>query len=191
MLKIGLIGGVAAGKSSVAKHFAKHGIPVLDADVFAKEVTAVGTVPYQKIIRHFGPSILLPNKELNRKLLRNIIFCDPEDKKWLEKLLHPRIYTAMRLALQKIKAPCVVLVLSALLESPDLRFQKLLDFVITVESTKKLQIQRLCERDKISAKLAKAMINGQVGSKERIAYADCVIKNNGTLAGLQKQLGTE
>ena len=159
-------------------------MPIIDADLIAKELTALNTPSYKKIITHFGL------KELDRKLLRNIIFNDPKERLWLEKLLHPLIHKEACKQLAKIHSPLVIIIMPLLFETKVTGIRKMIDRVLVVDIDEKTQIERLKKRDGIDTKAAKLILNAQLNNKSRVEKADDVILNNGSLADLKKQVKT-
>src|SRR5277367_5648542 len=113
-LRIGLTGGIASGKSTVAQRFAELGIPVVDADVAAREVVAPGTSGLAQVLERFGPSILAENGELDRRRLRQLIFNDPGSRQDLEAILHPLIRETMERGAAAAAGPYVVMVIPLL-----------------------------------------------------------------------------
>lgn len=104
MLRIGLTGGIGSGKSTVANYFAELGAPVIDADQIAHEITKPDQAAFKQIINHFGNAVLTKGKFLNRTKLRELIFENPDDRQWLENLLHPLIIAKMKTQLKKNKS---------------------------------------------------------------------------------------
>ncbi len=107
MLVIGLTGSIGSGKSTVANLFKEHGVPVIDADVLSREVTQPGSPAIKQIIERFGPEIVSADGSLDRGALREIIFSNPEQRRWLEALLHPMILERMQAAIKQLDAPTV------------------------------------------------------------------------------------
>jgi dephospho-CoA kinase len=185
MLKIGLTGGIGSGKSTVAKFFKELGVPVIDADVIAHELVVPSTLAFKKIIAHFGNKILNPQGELDRKQLRELIFHDGKQRKWLENLLHPLVYQEINNRLKKIQAPYCILVIPLLLET---KHEKFVDRVLVVDSPEEQQIKRITKRDKTTKQAVKAIIDSQISREQRLANADDIIYNDKSLAYLKKQV---
>jgi len=185
MLKIGLTGGIGSGKSTVAQFFKELGVPVIDADVIAHELVVPGTLAFKKIIAHFGNKILNPQGELDRKQLRELIFHDVKQRRWLENLLHPLVYQEINNRLKKIQAPYCILVIPLLLET---KHEKFVDRVLVVDSKEAQQIKRITKRDKTTKQAVKAIIDSQISREQRLANADDVIYNDKSLANLKKQV---
>jgi dephospho-CoA kinase len=175
MLRVGLTGGIAAGKSTIARLFESLGAPVIDADKISHDLMQPGQTAYQKTLDHFGPGLLLPDGRLDRRQLRQIIFSDSEQKQWLEQMLHPLIREQSISAMQEHTQHCyVVLVVPLLFETG---FDQLVDRTITIDCPRDEQIERLVSRDGISRHLAVQMLDAQMSNSERNARADFIIKN--------------
>lgn len=182
---VALSGGVASGKSTIANLFAQLGVPIIDADIIARQVVEVGTDALAQIVKHFSSEILLPNGELDRSQLREIIFNNDHERLWLNNLLHPIIHQITQKQIAKQTAPYVIWVVPLLIEN---NLHQLADRVLMVDVPETLQMERLIYRDKISESLAKRMIRTQVPLAERLSYADDIIVNNGNLASLSEQV---
>jgi dephospho-CoA kinase len=184
--KVGIIGGIGSGKSTVAKCFADFGISIIEADAVIRQLTAKNTVILKKISNYFGPDVLKKNGELDRCYLREVIFKNNIKKKWLEKLLHPLAYKELGRLANRVKSPYCILVIPLLVESPP--SHKLLDRVLLVDSPKKLQIERAIKRDQSNITMIKAIIASQATNKQRLAIADDVIKNNKSIDWLKMRV---
>ena len=182
---VALSGGVASGKSTIANLFAQLGVPIIDADIIARQVVEVGTDALAQIVKHFSTEILLPNGELDRSQLREIIFNNDHERLWLNNLLHPIIHQITQKQIAKQTAPYVIWVVPLLIEN---NLHQLADRVLMVDVPETLQMERLIYRDKISESLAERMILTQVPLAERLSYADDIIVNNGNLASLSEQV---
>lgn len=181
--RIGLTGGIASGKSTVADLFLRHGISIIDADVVAREVVTPGQSAYETIIAHFGESILDKVSNIDRAKLKQIVFNDASKRSWLEALLHPIIRDAMRLQSDKASSPYCIEVIPLLIETlPHPELNRILVVDVSVDT----QIKRLKERDKLDAALIKKILAAQISRKERLAHADDVITNEGDLKTLTK-----
>ncbi|MBE9532877.1 MAG: dephospho-CoA kinase [Proteobacteria bacterium] len=181
MLKVGLTGGIASGKSTVCDLFSQHNIPIIDADVIAKELVEPNQAALKEIVILFGDDILLNNGSLDRKQLRQLIFSDPEAKRQLEDILHPRIRQQLIQQSSRLSAPYCILVIPLLLEANML---DLVDRVIVVDTDETQQIKRICQRDNISSIDAQAIISSQATIKQRLAIADDIISNNTSIESL-------
>lgn len=182
MLKIGLTGGIGSGKSIVAELFSRLGVPVIDADVIARELTLTNEAVERKIINHFGESVINSDKSLNRKALRHLIFANPHERQWLEKLLHPLILQEMQQQAAGCAAHYCLLVAPLLIEAgqPD----SLVDRILVVDASEEQQIQRTMQRDKINEADVLKIMASQLSRKQRLAKADDVIENDGDIIEL-------
>ncbi len=173
---IGLTGGIASGKTTVADLFQEHfNIDIVDADIVAREVVAVGSDGLRQIAEHFGEAILLEDGTLNRAKLREQIFSNPEDKTWLNALLHPMIRNKIEEGLTNIRSPYGLLVAPLLIEN---QMQGMADRVLIVDVPTEVQIERTMNRDNVSEEQVKAILKSQASREQRLAVADDVIKNH-------------
>lgn len=187
MLTIGLTGGIGSGKSAACKHFENLGVPIVDADVVARDVVQPNEPALQTIASHFGAHVLT-NGELNRAWLRQRIFEQPSEKLWLEQLLHPIIRERIVQTLQQFaasSAPYAILASPLLIESQQ---TQLVDRVIVIDIPETLQLSRTTARDKAPVKQIQAIMAAQLNRSERLAYADEVIDNSGNDQHLQDQV---
>ena len=185
MLTIGLTGGIASGKSVVAKKLVELGASLVDTDVIAREVVAPGEPGLAAIGKVFGPGVLTQSGELDRSAMRDIVFHDPAKRRALEKLLHPRIRARMLEQIDAAQGPYVVAAVPLLVESD---FVKLFDRVLVVDCPEETQVARLMQRDGITAADAEAMLAAQTNRATRLAAADDVIDNGGTLDATYAQV---
>ncbi len=185
MLTIGLTGGIGSGKSAASNFFSSLGITIIDADRIAYQITSQGTKSYDDILSHYGPSILLANGDLNRKIIRDTIFNQPNEKQWLEELLHPQIRKIITDQISISTGPYIIVSIPLLAESTGITF---LDRVLLIDCTQELQIQRTCKRDNIERDKVIMILQQQATRSERIAIADDIIINNGTLTDLHHKL---
>ena len=173
---IGLTGGIASGKTTVADLFQEHfNIDIVDADIVAREVVAVGSDGLRQIAEHFGEAILLEDGTLNRAKLREQIFSNPEDKTWLNALLHPMIRNKIEEGLTNIRSPYGLLVAPLLIEN---QMQGMADRVLIVDVPTEVQVERTMNRDNVSEEQVKAILKSQASREQRLAVADDVIKNH-------------
>ena len=185
MLIIGLTGGIGSGKSTVAGYFTQHGIPVIDADQLARELVAPGSPALNEIIDVFGPDILLPDGALDRSQLRRRVFADPAQKRRLEAILHPRVYTELRYRTQALRTPYCIWVVPLLLETGG---TALVDRVLVVDAPESLQRQRVLRRAGMDETTLEAILSSQVNRAERLSAADDVVVNDSDLSQLQQQV---
>ena len=184
---VGLTGGIGSGKSTVAHLFAKLGADIIDADQVARDVVATGSPALQQIAGHFGPDILNPDQSLNRPALRQIIFEDPAEKRWLEQLLHPLIRQQIRERAQNASGPYAIIMAPLLLENGGYDF---VDRILVVDLPEALQVARASRRDISDSKNIEAIMATQLGRQERLARADDVIDNSGPEKELMTQVQT-
>ncbi|MBI0028318.1 dephospho-CoA kinase [Gilliamella sp. B14448G7] len=182
---VALSGGIASGKSTIANLFAQLGVPIIDADVIARQVVEIGTDAYKVIVKHFSQEILLPNNEIDRSQLRDIIFNNDHERLWLNNLLHPIIQEQTQIQIARQTAAYVIWVVPLLVEN---NLHNLADRVLMVDTPEQLQLERLIQRDNIDESLAKKMISSQISSQKRLMYADDIIVNNGDLTSLTAQV---
>lgn len=185
MFLVALTGGIAAGKSEVAKRLVALGATEIDADVIAREVVAPGTAGLARVIETFGDKILLSDGSLNRKALGEIVFQDAQKRLQLEAILHPLIRTRTKDLFSKSKSEIVIYSVPLLLEA---KVDHNFDLIVTVEAGESLQRKRLMESRGLSEAEATARMGSQTSSKEREQAADLVIDSSGSLADLQQQV---
>lgn len=174
-LVIGVTGGIASGKTTVANLFHHHfDIDIVDADLIAREVVAPDSAGLQAIVAHFGSHILLADGSLDRAALRGIIFNQPDEKAWLDNLLHPMIRHEMELALTKVSSPYALLVVPLLIEN---QLQSMVDRVLVIDVDPQIQIARTMQRDNVSREQAEQILAAQASRQQRLAMADDIINN--------------
>lgn len=186
MFVVGLTGGIGSGKSTVAKLFSERGIPIIDADIVAREITLPNKPAFKEIIEHFGKDILL-NNAIDRPKLRRIIFENAKQRRWLEELLHPIIRQQMENQISKISAPYIIAVVPLLLE---VEFYYFINRILVVDTPEEVQVQRILERDNMTNEEVEAIIKIQAAREARIAKAHDVIHNDGSLDNLIKQVNS-
>lgn len=175
-LVIGLTGGIASGKTTVANLFQQHfGIEIVDADVVARQVVEPGSSGLAQIAQHFGSEVILDDGSLNRAKLREIIFAQPDQKEWLNNLLHPMIRSQMLSELDNVHSKYALLVIPLMVEN---NLQALADKVVVVDVDPETQIQRTVKRDQVDSEQVKAILASQASREQRLAIADYVIKNS-------------
>lgn len=185
MLVIGLTGGIGSGKTTVAQLFEKQGVPLIDADLIARELTETQKPAWKKISAHFGPGILKTDHSLNRQKLREIIFNDPGKRLWLEKLLHPLITEEIQNRLQKLQAPYCIVAIPLLIETGPYPF---IDRILVVDVDEATQLQRLKARDQTRVEELQKIIASQTSREKRLAEAHDLIQNNGEQNELQAKV---
>jgi dephospho-CoA kinase len=175
-MRVALTGGIASGKSAVSDAFAALGVPIIDADIAAREVVKKGGVGLQRLLERFGNTILDEHGELNRRALRSIIFNDEAARTEVNAILHPLIRHAMQQAAAQQHFPYSLFVIPLLLETNQVDDY---DRVLVVTAPLSQRIERLCARDNIDATQAQQIIAAQVSDDKRLAVADDVIHNDG------------
>ena len=187
---IGLTGGIASGKSTVSKMFQGFHIPVIDADIIAREVVEPGKEAYNEIVEAFGQEVLEESGELNRPKLGNIVFYNEEKRLLLNAIVHPAVRKEMNAQKDRYireNTQAVVLDIPLLFES---KLTSLVDQILLVYVDNETQITRLMERNNFTEEEAKARIASQMPLQEKIALADKVINNNGTIEETKTQLSS-
>lgn len=181
VLRVGLTGGIASGKSAVAAAFEALGAPVIDTDVLAREVVEPGSPGLAAVIERFGPEVLLPSGTLDRRALRTLIFADPVARRDLEQLLHPRIHARLAERMAAVTCPYVVLAVPLLIEGGG---RIPVDRVLVVDCPEEVQMERLLRRDGETPAGAEAILAAQTTRAARLSRADDVIDNSGPLEAL-------
>ncbi|MEO8020163.1 MAG: dephospho-CoA kinase [Pseudomonadota bacterium] len=185
--RIGLTGGIACGKSTVANLFAALGASIVDTDLLAREVVAPGSILLKEITAHFGMQLLAADGSLDRQQLRARIFAAPAERKWLEALLHPAIRELTDARSAAATGPYVIVAIPLLVETGGAaRFER----ILVVDCDPELQIARLTARDGTTRVEAQRMLAAQATRKERLAASDDVIRNDGDLGSLRDQVET-
>lgn len=186
---IGLTGGIGSGKSTVARAFGELGVGWVDADDIAREVVMPGEPALAAIAQRFGQQILDADGGLNRAALRQIVFSDPEQRRWLESETHPRIRERLQLRLKALalNSPYVLLVSPLLFESGQ---DALAQRTLVVDVPEELQLSRTLARDGVSEAQVRAILAAQLSRQERLSRAHDVIDNSGSLEHLQHQVVT-
>ena len=185
LLKIGLTGGIASGKSVVADMFVKLGAALVDTDVIAREVVAPGEPGLDAVRKLFGPAVLTPSGELNRPAMRSLVFGDAAKRRHLEDILHPLIRERTLRKLQQAEGPYAIVVVPLLVET---FFGQLVDRVLVVDCPASTQFDRLLKRDRLPREEATAMIEAQVDRASRLQEAHDVIDNSGTVEATRRQV---
>lgn len=176
MYLIGLTGGIAAGKSTVAKRWAENGAIEIDADQVAREVVEPGTVGLSGIVEHFGPDVLNQSGELDRKQLGRLIFSDPSKRELLNSILHPLIKERTKLLLAALPNDSIVVYNVPLLV--EAAVDHAFDLVVTVEAPEDEQLRRLVQTRGLSESEARSRIAAQAKPVERAARADRILNSN-------------
>jgi len=185
MLRVGLTGGIGSGKSTVCRLFAELGVPVVDADLIARQLVDVGSEALAAIVQQFGTDILNGDGSLNRSRLRTRVFADTQQRQQLDAIMHPRIYASIEIAVSQLRADYCMIAIPLLVETGK---TSIVDRVLVVDCPESMQIQRVIARDQIDAQQAAAMIASQAGRQRRLDAADDVIDNSHPLSQLAEQV---
>lgn len=185
---IGITGGVGMGKTTVSDYLAKtYQLPILDADVYARQAIEPGSAVLTEVVERYGSSILLGDGTLDRRRLGDIVFSSPAERLWLEQRIHPYVHDRMKAELHHIAAQShntAVLVIPLLFEA---RMTDLVTEIWVVCSHKKQQQERLMQRDHMNIEQIQARIDSQMAIERKVAQADVVINNSSTLENLYRQ----
>ncbi len=184
-LKVGLTGGIASGKTTVANSFAGLGVPIIDTDVIARQVVMPGEPALEEIRIRFGDSVFKRSGELDRSAMRKLIFSDDDLRFALENILHPLIGAETRRLSDAAEGNYQIIVVPLLVGSPLLQF---VDRVLVVDCDEDTQVARLLARDTETTQQARKIISAQASRAERLAIADDVINNNEGLEKMQQQV---
>ncbi|MDP3846300.1 MAG: dephospho-CoA kinase [Pseudomonas sp.] len=182
---LGLTGGIGSGKSAAAQHFIDLGVHAVDADHAARWVVEPGRPALAQIAAHFGAAILQADGQLDRAALRAQIFQHPEERRWLEALLHPLIRQEIISNLAKAESTYAILVSPLLVESGQ---HLLTQRVLVVDAPEQLQLQRTMQRDHASAEQVQAILKAQASREERLGHADDVLLNDRDINWLQAEV---
>ena len=187
MLRVGLTGGIGAGKSEVSARLAAQGAVVIDADAIAREVVEPGTEGLAEVVGAFGPEVLLPDGRLDRPRLGEIVFADPELRGKLNEIVHPRVGARMA-ELEREAGPASIVVHDVPLIAESGRTDAY-DLVVVVDVPPRVQMDRLVRRRGMTREQAEARMAAQASREQRLAIADIVIDNSGSLTELDRQVG--
>ena len=185
MLVVGITGGIGSGKSAVSDRFAERGIDVVDADLASRAVVEPGRPALEAIRAHFGDAVISEDGTLDRAALRHKVFADPDERRWLEALLHPLIAEEIRSGIGAARSPYAILVSPLLFESGQVN---MVSRVLVVDVPESLQISRTAVRDGNSEEQVRAIMAAQTDRQTRLARADDVIVNDGSLDDLDRQV---
>ena len=182
---LGLTGGIGCGKTAVSNMLAELGITIVDADIIARQVVEPGTEGLNAIVKHFGTDILNEHGALNRSELRARIFSNPEQKTWLNALLHPLIRTQLIIDLKNAQSDYVVLVAPLLFEN---KLDSYCNRTLLIDVPVEIQITRTTKRDNISIEQAKQIIDAQMSREQKQHKADDILNNNRNLNDVKQDL---
>lgn len=182
-LRIGLTGGIASGKTTVARRFLELGVPVIDADESARLVSAPGHPGLEAIVIEFGASILTATGELDRRALRNLVFSDPARRLRLEQILHPLIRADIERRAATADGPYLVMAIPLLVEGGA---TDRVDRILVVDTLEETQLERVMTRDASTRDEARAVLAAQTSRETRLKAADDVLVNSGTVSELRQ-----
>jgi dephospho-CoA kinase len=184
-LRIGLTGGIASGKSTVADMFAELGVPVIDTDVIAREVVEPGQPALEEIRDSFGKEVIADDGSLDRAAMRRRVFADDNARRRLEAILHPRIRESAMQQADLAGGAYQLIVVPLLVESP---MRQAMDRILVVDCDVDVQVARLLERDAETEDQARRIIGAQASREQRLAIADEVIRNDGPISETRRQV---
>jgi dephospho-CoA kinase len=181
---VGLTGGIASGKSEVARRFQALGVQVIDADVAARDVVSVGSEGLAEVVAAFGAGVLDAAGALDRAAMRRRAFDDPGVRTRLEAIVHPRVRALLEGGCASVTGDYVIAAIPLLAEGGGREHYPWLDRILVIDVAPGIQLTRLLQRDGIDAALAQRMVAAQASRERRLAIADDVIVNNGSLEAL-------
>ena len=184
-LRIGLTGGIASGKSTVADLFAEHGVPIIDTDVIARQLVQPGMPALDEIREAFGDGVFDSQGQLDRACMREVVFSDVSRREQLESILHPRIRDEAIAQSGATDGPYQIIVVPLFVESPMRQF---MDRVLVVDCDEETQISRLLSRDTENEDQARHILAAQASRADRLSIADDVISNDGDLETTRQQV---
>ena len=184
-LRIGLTGGIASGKSTVAELFAGHDVPIIDTDVIARELVQPGKPALDEIRAAFGDEVFDAQGQLDRASMREVVFSDASRRAELESILHPRIRAEAIARSSATDGPYQIIVVPLLVESPMRQF---MDRVLVVDCDEETQLSRLLARDSENEDQARRILAAQASRADRLGVADDVITNDGDLSNTRQQV---
>jgi dephospho-CoA kinase len=183
---VGLTGGIGSGKSAAAAEFERLGATVVDTDAIAHELTAAGGAAIAEVVRLFGDELIGEGGAMDRRKMRERAFADPAARTKLEGLLHPLIREESSRRIARAQGPYVIHVVPLLVESPDYRSR--VDRVLVVDAPEEIQVERVRSRSGLSEAEVRAIVAAQATRAQRLAAADDVIQNRGTIDALREQV---
>jgi dephospho-CoA kinase len=184
-LRVGLTGGIGSGKTTVALRFKELGVPVIDADEIAHALVAPGQQALAELVATFGMGILMADGQLDRRRLRNQVFANPELRKELEAILHPRVRAELERGSAAAPGPYVLQAIPLLVESGN---RASVDRILVVDVEEELQLQRVMARDASTRDEARAILAAQASRAARLNAADDVLTNHGSIADLRHEV---
>jgi dephospho-CoA kinase len=187
MFVVGITGGIGSGKSAVSDRFKRLGIKVVDADIASREVVKPGQPALAAISEHFGADVIQADGSLDRAHLRALVFAKPDERIWLERLLHPLINEYLRQELASATSPYAILVSPLLKETGQSRFTHR---ILVVDVPENVQLARTMARDSNDETQVKAIMAAQASRQSRLAIADDVIQNDAGFEALDAAVAT-
>ena len=185
MFVVGVTGGIGSGKTAATDHFQSLGITIVDADLASRVIVEPGREALIRIEEHFGPEVIAADGTLDRRALREIVFNNPDERKWLEQLTHPLIGQEIVRQIQASQSPYTILASPLLLESGQ---SQLAQRVLLIDVPEALQIERTTKRDDTTEEGVKAIMKAQMSRDDRRTRADDIIVNDQDLAYLQQEV---
>lgn len=183
---IGVTGGIGSGKTTVCNLFHElFAIPVIDADIIAKDVVKKNQPALQAIVAEFGEDILTHSGELDRPKVKKLVFSHPAKRKILEKIVHPEVRNEMRLQISRVNKSYCLLSVPLIAESTD---KSIFDRILVVDCDEKIQMARVMSRDRLANETVVAIMRAQASREDRLVIADDVIINNGPTSQLNEQV---
>jgi dephospho-CoA kinase len=183
---IGLTGAIATGKTTVTNYLAStYNLPILDADIYAREAVSLGSPILGAIAQRYGQEILLADGSLNRQKLGEIIFNRQDERNWIDNLIHPHVRDRFLKAITESSSQILVLVVPLLFEAG---MTDLVTEIWVVYCSEEQQLQRLIQRNHLNKEQAQARIKSQLPIEEKVAHADVILDNSSTLEALLKQI---
>lgn len=183
---IGLTGGIATGKSTVSNYLATtYNLPVLDADIYAREAVSLASPVLKAIAERYGYDILLPDSNLNRQKIGEIVFNNLDERHWLEQQIHPYVRNRLVEEIYKLPSQIVVLVVPLLFEA---ELTDLVTEIWVVRCSQQQQLERLMQRNQLTLEQAVARINSQMPLEEKCDRADVILDNSSTRKALLRQV---
>jgi dephospho-CoA kinase len=184
-MRIGLTGGIASGKTTVADLFARHGVAIVDTDIIARQLVEPGCEALDEIVAEFGAQVVEDSGQLDRAVMRKIVFADGAARKRLEAILHPRIRSETRRQVLAATGDYVIVVVPLLIESP---LRDDVDRILVVDCSEDTQLRRLLARDSGSEQQARRILAAQASREQRLAAADDVVRNDDDMAYTRSQV---
>lgn len=184
-MKVGLTGGIGSGKTTVSDGFSALQVPVIDADIIARQALDTDKPAFRQTVKLFGNDILDDNGDIDRWVLRQIVFTDSSKRRALEQIVHPVVRAEIEAQAGSLQSPYCIIVIPLLIESG---MQHLVDRVLVVTAEKSRRVERICRRDDIPPADAERIMSAQINETERLSHADDVIENNGDLKQLKSRV---